>query len=68
MSCFGDGDSEREKWGTCKNERDLGVIVQDNLSPGKHISIVNGGMDRLPMYMKVAFYYTYVGRNGKKNW
>ena len=39
------------------DEKDLGVIVQDDLSPRKHISNVVGGTYRLITKIKTAFIY-----------
>lgn len=36
-------------------EDDLEVIIQDNLSLGKHVNIIAGGTGRLLIDMKVAF-------------
>lgn len=43
-----------------KQERDLGVIIQDNLSPKKHISMITGGTYRLFINIRVAFNYTRI--------
>ena len=40
-----------------KEEKDLGVIVQDNLSPEKHINKIIGSAYRLLTNMRVAFNY-----------
>ena len=40
-----------------KEERDLGVTVQDDLSPGKHINKITGATYRLLVNMRVAFHY-----------
>ena len=40
-----------------REEKDLGVIVQDNLSPEKHISRIIGGAYGLLTNMRVAFNY-----------
>ena len=40
-----------------KKERDLGVIIQDNLSPEKHVNMITGGTHRLLINMSGILLY-----------
>ena len=40
-----------------KEEKDLGVIIQENLSPEKHISKIFGLSYKMLTNIRVAFYY-----------
>lgn len=40
-----------------KEERDLGIIIQDKISPEKHTDMVSGGTCRLLMNIKVTINY-----------
>ena len=40
-----------------KEEKDLGVVIQDNLSPKKHISRIFGDTFKMLRNIRMAFYF-----------
>ena len=55
MSC----DGARHEQKKTKEEKDLGVVIQDTVSPERHINQLFGSTYRTLTNIRVAFHYMY---------